>query len=275
MILEANDIEFEAILGDLPRERSEKQRLRVDLRLETADAAAQSDNLADTVDYAAVVEAVRQSIESGRFRLVEAAARAAAECAAAFGGVMAAAAKVTKFASVPFLGSASAEYSVSRGAATPAAALVEKLKKHSLVCATAESCTGGGIGKAITAVPGSSDVFAGGIISYANEVKAGVLGVRRETLEEFGAVSSQCAAEMAKGALALTKADLAVSVTGIAGPGGGTPEKPVGTVWFGLASAATGTVRTEMRLFAGDRAAVRAQSVEHAIALLSSACPEP
>ncbi len=275
MILEANDIEFEAILGDLPRERSEKQRLRVDLRLETADAAAQSDNLADTVDYAAVVEAVRQSIESGRFRLVEAAARAAAECAAAFDGVMAATAKVTKFASVPFLGSASAEYSVSRGAATPAAALVEKLKKHSFVCATAESCTGGGIGKAITAVPGSSEVFAGGIISYANEVKAGVLGVRRETLEEFGAVSSQCAAEMAKGALALTKADLAVSVTGIAGPGGGTPEKPVGTVWFGLASAATGTVRTEMRLFAGDRAAVRAQSVEHAIALLSSACPEP
>ncbi len=147
--------------------------------------------------------------------------------------------------------------------------LVELLKARGLVCATAESCTGGGIGSEITSVPGSSAVFAGGIISYSNAVKHEVLGVSSENLERYGAVSSQVASEMAEGARRLTKADLAVAVTGIAGPDGGSAEKPVGTVWFGIATA-DGT-RTEKKLFMGDRDAVRAQTVTHALGMLTVA----
>lgn len=146
--------------------------------------------------------------------------------------------------------------------------LVELLKARGMTCATAESCTGGGIGSAITAVPGSSAVYLGGVISYANAVKAGVLGVPEATLASVGAVSAETAAAMAAGVRALLKADLAVSVTGIAGPDGGTPEKPVGLVWFGLASAAG--VRTEKALFAGNRAEVRAQAVLHALGMLTT-----
>ncbi len=147
--------------------------------------------------------------------------------------------------------------------------LVELLRAQGLTCATAESCTGGGVGAAITAVPGSSEVFLGGVISYANAVKADVLGVKPETLATVGAVSSETAAQMADGARRLLKADLAVSVTGVAGPGGGTPEKPVGLVWFGL-SAPQGT-RTERALFVGDRAAVREFAVTHALGMLLAA----
>jgi len=147
--------------------------------------------------------------------------------------------------------------------------LVALLRAQGKVCATAESCTGGGVGGAITSVPGSSEVFAGGIISYSNDVKEAVLGVKRETLAVYGAVSAQCAAEMAEGARRLTRADIAVSVTGIAGPGGGSAEKPVGLVWFGLADAAG--VRTEKAIFAGDRARVREQAVTHAIGMLTIA----
>ncbi len=107
--------------------------------------------------------------------------------------------------------------------------LVALLKANGLTCATAESCTGGGTGAAITAVPGSSAVFAGGVISYSNDVKMRVLGVRAETLATVGAVSSETAAQMAAGARRLLKTDLAVSLTGIAGPDGGSAEKPVGT----------------------------------------------
>ena len=146
--------------------------------------------------------------------------------------------------------------------------LVELLKARGLTCATAESCTGGGIGSAITAVPGASEVYLGGVVSYANAVKEGVLGVAAETLATVGAVSSETAAQMAEGVRRLTKADLAVSVTGVAGPGGGTPEKPVGLVWFGLASA--DGVRTEKALFAGGREAVRAQAVLHALGMLTA-----
>lgn len=120
---------------------------------------------------------------------------------------------------------------------TVAEKLVELLKAQGLTCATAESCTGGGVGSAITAVSGSSAVFAGGIISYANEVKRDVLGVKAETLATVGAVSGETAAQMAEGARRLLKTDLAVSLTGVAGPDGGSDEKPVGTVWFGLATA--------------------------------------
>lgn len=150
---------------------------------------------------------------------------------------------------------------------TQAEKLVALLKAQNLKCATAESCTGGGVGAAITSVPGSSEVYLGGVVSYSNSVKAQVLGVRRETLDTVGAVSAECAAEMAVGVRRLTGADLAVSVTGIAGPGGGSEAKPVGLVWFGLASKAG--VRTEKAIFAGDRAAVRAQAATHALGMLA------
>lgn len=151
---------------------------------------------------------------------------------------------------------------------TVAERLVELLKARGLTCVTAESCTGGGVGAAITAVPGSSAVFLGGVISYANAVKQGVLGVSPTTLATVGAVSPETAAQMADGARRLLKADLAVSVTGIAGPDGGSAAKPVGLVWFGLATASG--VRTEKAIFAGDRAAVRAQAVTHALGMLTA-----
>ena len=153
--------------------------------------------------------------------------------------------------------------------ASPSERLVAKLKERGLTCVTAESCTGGGVGSAITAVPGSSAVFLGGVISYANEVKRDVLGVPQEILDTHGAVSPECAERMAAGVRNLLKADLAVSLTGIAGPDGGSAEKPVGLVWFGL--AAKDGVRTEKMVFAGDRASVRAQAVNHALGLLLSA----
>lgn len=148
--------------------------------------------------------------------------------------------------------------------------LVALMKANGTKCATAESCTGGGIAAAITDVPGSSEVFLGGVVSYANSVKEEVLGVSPDTLARFGAVSSECASEMADGARRLLKADIAVSVTGIAGPGGGSDEKPVGLVWFGLSSPA-GT-RTEKAIFPGDRAAVRRAATTHALGMLSAAC---
>ncbi len=116
------------------------------------------------------------------------------------------------------------------------AELLSLFKEHGLTLATAESCTGGMIGERITALSGSSEIYCGGVISYTNEVKMKVLGVKSETLEHFGAVSIETAAEMAEGARALTDSDIAVSVTGIAGPTGGTADKPVGTVCFGLST---------------------------------------
>lgn len=150
---------------------------------------------------------------------------------------------------------------------TQAEKLVALLKAQNRKCATAESCTGGGVGAAITAVPGASEVYLGGVVSYDNSVKERVLGVGRETLDTAGAVSSGCAAQMAEGVRKLTGADLAVSITGIAGPGGGSEEKPVGLVWFGLADQ--NGVRTEKAIFAGDRAAVRAQATTHALGMMA------
>ena len=152
---------------------------------------------------------------------------------------------------------------------TVAEKLVELYKSSGKTCATAESCTGGGIGAAITSVAGSSEVFLGGVISYANEVKRDVLGVAAQVLDEHGAVSSETAAQMAEGARRLTKADVAVAVTGIAGPGGGSAEKPVGLVWFGLATA--DGVRTEKAIFPGDREQVRSATVTHALGMLTTA----
>jgi len=117
--------------------------------------------------------------------------------------------------------------------------------------ATAESCTGGLLAHTLTNIPGSSAYFRGGVVSYSNEVKMKVLGVKRETLEQYGAVSEQTAREMAEGVKNLMEVDVAVATTGIAGPGGGTPEKPVGLVYIGLATPEG--VEVKRFLFNGDR----------------------
>lgn len=111
----------------------------------------------------------------------------------------------------------------------------ELLKAKKLSLSTAESCTGGGIAASITSVPGSSEYFKGGIVAYSNEVKEALLHVSAETLAKHGAVSRETVVEMAKGAMKTLKTDCAVATSGIAGPGGGTPEKPVGTVWIAVA----------------------------------------
>lgn len=137
---------------------------------------------------------------------------------------------------------------------------------HGKTLATAESCTGGGIGAALTAVPGSSQVYVGGIISYTNDIKAQLLGVPRETLDQFGAVSQPVAIAMALGARKALGADVAVSVTGLAGPGGDAFGNPVGTVWIGYADERKHMAR--WFLFSGDREQVRLQAVEEALKLI-------
>jgi nicotinamide-nucleotide amidase len=146
-----------------------------------------------------------------------------------------------------------------------AESLGRALKARGALLATAESCTGGWAAQAVTAIAGSSDWFERGFVTYSNAAKQELLGVRRETLERHGAVSEETAREMAVGALARSRATLAVSITGVAGPGGGSAAKPVGTVCFAWASA-RGRLRSETRHFDGDREAVRRQSVEHALA---------
>ena len=129
---------------------------------------------------------------------------------------------------------------------------------------TAESCTGGWVAQCLTAVAGSSDWFERGFVTYSNEAKSEMLGVEADTLLAHGAVSEATAAAMAAGALRHSHADWALAVTGIAGPGGGSKDKPVGMVCFGWA-AFDGRVDTQTRHFAGDREQVRAQSVAHAL----------
>lgn len=147
--------------------------------------------------------------------------------------------------------------------------VVECLAARSMTCGVAESCTGGGIGKALTDIAGSSSVFWGGVISYDNSVKQNMLGVSPKTLNDVGPISAQCAEQMARGARERLHVDLAVSVTGLAGPGGdGT--HPAGYVWFGIATP--NGVRTENVIFNGDRESVRKQSVEHALKMLLAAC---
>lgn len=134
---------------------------------------------------------------------------------------------------------------------TPEAALLEHLRNRGLTVATAESCTGGTISSRITAIAGCSDVMKGGVTAYSNDVKRSILGVSDATLREHGAVSSETAAEMALGVCRATGADCAVATTGIAGPTGGSPGKPIGTVWFGI--AVKGSVTTFCRHFPGTR----------------------
>ena len=139
----------------------------------------------------------------------------------------------------------------------------ERLKAAGAKLVTAESCTGGWAAQVVTSVAGSSAWFERGFVTYSNEAKQELLGVRAETLRRHGAVSEETAREMAEGALKHSKGTVAVSVTGVAGPGGGTKGKPVGMVCFGWATARA--TRTETREFSGDREAVRRQSVVHAL----------
>lgn len=137
---------------------------------------------------------------------------------------------------------------------------------HGKTIATAESLTGGGIGAALTAVSGSSAVYKGGIISYTNEIKHHVLGVSQQVLDQYGAVSAQVAGEMVSGVRKLLNVDVAVSVTGLAGPGGDEFGNPVGTVYIGYEDHRQAVVRHYC--FDGDREAVRQQTVEAALALI-------
>ncbi len=151
-------------------------------------------------------------------------------------------------------------------------ASVEKLGSmlvsRSLTLAVAESCTGGLIGAAVTSIAGSSRFFRGGVIAYDNTIKQRILGVPGGTLERFGAVSAETVEKMAQGVQGVFMVDCAISVSGIAGPGGGTPEKPVGLVYLG---AAIGPHTTSARyIFNGDRRAIREQSVQASLNLLQS-----
>ncbi|MEA3155451.1 MAG: nicotinamide-nucleotide amidase [Betaproteobacteria bacterium] len=141
------------------------------------------------------------------------------------------------------------------------------LEQRGLMVATAESCTGGWVAEAITMVPGSSAWFERGFVTYTYISKREMLGVRPETLEQHGAVSEPVVEEMVRGALEFSHAQLALAVSGTAGPGGGTPEKPVGTVCFAW-GAKNSEPRSETLHFAGDREAVRRQSVIHALTVL-------
>lgn len=146
------------------------------------------------------------------------------------------------------------------------ARLAEVLRARGLMLATAESCTGGLIAGACTDLAGSSDWFERGFVTYSNAAKTELLGVDAALIVAHGAVSEPVARAMAQGAVRHAHAQLAVAVTGVAGPGGGSADKPVGTVWFGW--ALPGGTRTEVQCFAGDRAAVRAATVRHALTRL-------
>lgn len=147
---------------------------------------------------------------------------------------------------------------------TLVADLARELLDRQWRCVAAESCTGGGVSRALTELPGSSDWFERGFVTYSNEAKCEMLGVAAQTIERFGAVSEETAREMAEGALRHSRGHAAVAVTGIAGPSGGSGDKPVGTVVFAWTVPNGGTT-VRVRRLEGDRRAVRDASVEQAI----------
>jgi len=142
----------------------------------------------------------------------------------------------------------------------------EQLRRRGWKLATAESCTGGLVGHRITNIPGSSDYFLGGVIAYAYEAKVALLGVSWDTLKAYGAVSREVVLEMAHGARRALGADLSISVSGIAGPGGGLPLKPVGTTWTGLVAPDGAWAR--LFCFPGDREQIKAAAAEAALQML-------
>lgn len=146
--------------------------------------------------------------------------------------------------------------------------VLDACRARGLKVATAESCTGGMVAAALTDIAGSSDVFERGFVTYSNEAKQEILSVTEQTLARHGAVSGETACEMVLGALARSRADIAVSITGVAGPGGGTENKPVGLVWFGIAER-EGDAQAHRMLFPDQgRAAIRAAATRFALELL-------
>lgn len=156
---------------------------------------------------------------------------------------------------------------------TNIAQLADLMQKRGWMLATAESCTGGMIAAACTDLAGSSNWFERGFVAYSNAAKTELLGVDAALIAQHGAVSEPVALAMAAGAIAHSKAQVSVAVTGVAGPGGGSVDKPVGTVWFGF--ALPGLEVTETRLFEGDRAAVRSATVQHAVQRLLALVSHP
>jgi nicotinamide-nucleotide amidase len=148
-----------------------------------------------------------------------------------------------------------------------AATLLDACRSRGVTLATAESCTGGLIAAALTAIAGSSDVVDRGFVTYSNEAKTDLVDVPAALIAHYGAVSEDVARAMAAGALARSRASIAVSVTGVAGPGGGSADKPVGLVCFGLAQRDR-PVASERHVFPGDRTAIRAATVAHAFAMI-------
>lgn len=144
--------------------------------------------------------------------------------------------------------------------------IIARMRERNLTLAVAESCTGGMLSSRIIDVPGVSDVYKAGFVTYANEAKQNLIGVKEETLRDFGAVSEQTAREMVLGAMKAAKADIAVATTGVAGPGGGTKEKPVGLVYIACGSAED--IVVERCLFSGSRREIRQASVVHALEML-------
>jgi nicotinamide-nucleotide amidase len=151
-----------------------------------------------------------------------------------------------------------------------ARAVLELARARARTLATAESCTGGLVAAALTAISGSSDVFLGGLVTYSNDAKRRLLGVDAAVLRRYGAVSEPVARAMASGAAAAMGSDVAVSVTGVAGPGGGSPEKPVGLVHFGAAGPGSVVVHREERFGEIGREQVRLQSVRVALEMLQA-----
>ncbi len=148
---------------------------------------------------------------------------------------------------------------------TLAAQLGAILTDKQMMITTAESCTGGGIAYALTDTPGSSRYFAQGAVTYSNEVKKSLLGVSTQTLKQYGAVSEQTVREMATGAAKVAAADVAIVTSGIAGPDGGTPEKPVGLVWFAVYFDQQLVVQKQV--FSGSRVDVREQAIDYALTM--------
>lgn len=149
--------------------------------------------------------------------------------------------------------------------------VIDLLRDHQLMLATAESCTGGLIAGLLTEIPGSSDVVERGYVTYSNAAKASCLGIEPQLIATYGAVSEEVARAMASGALAHSEADIAVSVTGVAGPGGGSAEKPVGLVHFGAARKGQPVLHLEKRFGDLGRSAIRLESVRTALDLVKAA----
>ncbi|MBM4387561.1 MAG: CinA family protein [Deltaproteobacteria bacterium] len=144
----------------------------------------------------------------------------------------------------------------------------DAIRKSGFTLSVAESCTGGLISHLVTSAPGSSDYFLCGFVAYSNESKTGILGVPPETIEKYGAVSGETVARMLEGATAKTGSDAAIAVSGIAGPSGGTEDKPVGTVFIGVSAA--GKTRIDRHLFRGGRDEIKTQAAEAALRSLIS-----